>query len=83
MMAPGRVRHPNGDIEKAVPYAEALGWTVRLSKHGHAWGRLFCPHASRDGCIVGVYSTPKNPDNHARHIRNQVDKCRHPDENDD
>lgn len=81
-MASGRVRHPNADIEKAVQYAEAQGWTVRLSKKGQAWGRLFCPHASREGCIIGVYSTPKNPDNHARHIRNQVDKCSHPDESD-
>jgi hypothetical protein len=52
-----RSRHPDQHIERAIQYAEALGWRVALS-NGHAWGRLFCPHASRGGCIVSVWSTP-------------------------
>lgn len=48
-----------------------------MLSNGHAWGRLFCPQSSRDGCSISVWSTPKNPENHARHIRNRVDACPH------
>jgi len=75
-MSRNRPRHADAEIEKAVQYAEQLGWVVMLSK-GHAWGRLLCPKSSREGCIVGVYSTPKNAGNHARQIRSAVDKCPH------
>lgn len=71
-----RPRHPNKHIESAVRYAEALGWSYVKSK-GHAWGRLFCPAGDRDGCIVSVWSTPRVPENHARHIRREVDRCPH------
>src|SRR5881227_3578283 len=37
-----RPRHPNKEIEAAVRYAEARGWTLTPAK-GHAWGRLRCP----------------------------------------
>jgi hypothetical protein len=72
----GRPRHPNKHIEKAIGYAEALGWRVEMSK-GHAWGHLLCPLRARDGCIIAVWSTPRNPENHARHIRRDVDLCQH------
>ena len=69
-----RSRHPNKEVEAAVVYAESRGWTVR--KMGH-WGRLFCPHADREGCQVGVFSTPRDGDNHAKQIRRAVDRCPH------
>lgn len=75
-MPRSRPRHPKPEIERAVQYAEQLGWRVVLS-NGHAWGRLLCPFASREGCIVSVWSTPKSPGNHARHIRKVVDSCPH------
>lgn len=71
-----RPRHPDKDIERAVRYAESLNWRVLMS-HGHLWGQLFCPQSTRDGCKVGVYSTPRNPQNHARHIQRDVDLCPH------
>ncbi|HMP71533.1 MAG TPA: hypothetical protein PKA76_19460 [Pirellulaceae bacterium] len=71
-----RARHPNKHIEKAIRYAESLGWRVEVSG-GHAWGRLFCPQSSREGCIVSVWSTPRIPENHARHIWREVDLCPH------
>jgi hypothetical protein len=71
-----RPRHPNKHIEESVQYAESRGWRVEIS-NGHDWGRLFCPERSRDGHIVGVYSTPKNPENHAQRIRRNIDKCNH------
>lgn len=71
-----RPRHPDKEIEKAVRYAESLGWRVEISR-GHAWGRLFCPLATPDGCIINVYSTPRSGQNHARHIVKDVDHCPH------
>lgn len=75
-----RPRHPNKHIERAILYAESLGWWVEMSKRGHAWGHLLCPRSTREGCIIGIWSTPRNPENHARHIRRRVDTCPHRDE---
>jgi hypothetical protein len=75
-MPMSRSRHPKPPIEAAIRYAEQLGWRVVIS-NGHAWGRLFCPFASREGCIVSVWSTPKVPENHARQIRRVIDMCPH------
>ncbi len=71
-----RPRHANKEIERAVSYAESLGWRV-LPSNGHAWGHLYCPQSTREGCKVGVWSTPRNPENHARHIQREVDLCPH------
>jgi hypothetical protein len=72
----GRPKHPNKDIEAAVQYAESVGWSVKMS-NGHAWGRLLCPMSTREGCIISVWSTPKDPFAHARRIRRDVDMCPH------
>ncbi len=72
-----RSRHPSKEVEAAVAYAESLGWTVR--KMGH-WGRMFCPHADRDGYQVGVNGTPRDAGNHARQIIRAVDRCPHKEE---
>jgi len=74
-----RPRHPNKHIERAIQYAEALGWRVE-TPGSHAWGRLFCPYSTREGCIVSIWSTPRNPENHARHLRQRVDWCPHRDD---
>ncbi len=71
-----RPRHPNKHLEEAIAHAESLGWRVELS-NGHAWGRLLCPECSQEGCIISVWSTPRVPENHARHIRREVDQCPH------
>lgn len=71
-----RKPHPNKHIEGAVQYAESKGWIFRKGS-SHAWGVLKCPHGEREGCQVSVYSTPRVPENHAKHIRNAVDKCNH------
>jgi len=73
-----RSRHPDQHIERAIQYAESLGWRV-VSSNGHAWGRLFCPRSTREGCIISIWSTPRVGENHARHIRNKVDSCPHRD----
>ena len=71
-----RPRHPDKHIEQSIQYAESLGWRVLLSR-GHAWGHLYCPFSSRDGCKISVWSTPRVPENHARHVRREIDLCPH------
>lgn len=74
--AMARSRHPNKHIEEAVQHAESLGWRFELSP-GHAWGHLLCPLATREGCIVPVWSTPRNPEAHARTVLKRLGKCPH------
>lgn len=82
-MAMSRSRHPDKDIEKALAYAEDLGWIVTQGG-SHAWGRMKCPFQGRQGCQTSVHSTPRVPFNHARHLTRIVDTCPHfPIEEDD
>ena len=46
---------------------------------GHAWGRLYCVHHDRDGCMVSVWSTPRSAGYHARALVRAVDRCPHQD----
>ena len=69
-------RHPNKHIQAAISYAIENGWRL-VASNGHAFGILFCAHADRDGCQKSVWSTPRNPENHAKEIRRVVDRCPH------
>jgi len=68
--------HPNKHIRAAIKYAEERGWRVTASQ-GHYWGHLWCPLATRAGCVLGVFSTPRNPENHAKWLRKFIDRCPH------
>jgi len=74
-----RARHPKKEVEKALRHAEAQGWRIEVSG-SHAWGRMYCPYNDvecRCGefCIASIWSTPKNPGNHARQLKRVVDNC--------
>ena len=70
--------HPNKHIREAVDYALEHGWTLRKAgPRGHAWGRLYCPQGDRGGCQFSVFSTPRDPEAHARWLRRQVERCPH------
>ena len=76
-----RSKHPNKEIESAIKYAEERGWEHRESgDSSHAWGKLNCPLHTREGHHMSIYTTPKNPTNYAKLIRQRVDKCEHSDE---
>lgn len=74
-----RPRHPNKEIEAAVVYAEARGWSW-FKVNGHAWGKLYCGHHDREGCKIFIWSTPRNAQNHAKQIMREVDRCPHKEE---
>ncbi|NJD89218.1 MAG: hypothetical protein FIB05_14550 [Betaproteobacteria bacterium] len=74
-----RPRHPKKEVEEALRYAEARGWRIDVGG-SHAWGRMYCPANDpecRCGefCITSIWSTPKDPRNHARQLRRVVDNC--------
>jgi len=74
-----RSRHAKKEIEAVLVYAETHGWRIEPAS-GHAWERLYCPHNDHECrcgefCIISVWSTPKNPTNHARQLRRVVDHC--------
>ena len=74
-----RSRHPKKEVEEAIRYAEGHGWVITVGG-SHAWGKMYCPKndkACRCGefCITSIWSTPKNPSNHARGLRRVVDGC--------
>jgi hypothetical protein len=70
--------HTNKEIESAIQYAENNGWRYKATGNSaHAWGRLLCPLAERDGCGMSIYSTPRNNDVHAKQIRRKVNSCPH------
>ena len=73
-----RKTHPNKEIEKAICFAEDQDWRYKkVGGSAHAWGRLNCPKENREGCAMSVWSTPKNPENHAKQIVRNVKKCPH------
>lgn len=75
-----RRKHPKSEIEAALKHAEDKGWTIKVNKKGHAWGKMLCPfndETCRCGiyCIRSIWSTPKNANDHAENLRTAVDKC--------
>lgn len=73
-----RPKHPNKEIELSLRYAEAKGWRYQsVGGAAHAWGRMLCPLASREGHAMSIWSTPRVPEDHARQIKRNVDACEH------
>lgn len=70
-------KHSKKEIENALQYVESNGWTVEQTARGHRWGVARCGH----GCTVSIWSTPKNPGNHAKQIRRAVDRRPHQEDN--
>lgn len=82
-----RKRHPKPEIEAALRHAERYGWRITIGG-SHAWGRMACPRADAECrcgefCLTSVWSTPRNPGNHARQLRRVVDNCIRREEIDD
>jgi hypothetical protein len=65
--------HPNKHIREALKYAEERGWRFTKSR-AHAYGRIRCDFG-HSHCQMSIWSTPHNPENHARAIRKKVDAC--------
>lgn len=71
---PGRPRHPKKEVEEILELAETRGWLVESPRPGHPWGKATCRREGHD-CLVWIWSTPKDPANHAKQIRRAVNRC--------
>lgn len=68
-----------------------MGWTVEEAKgrSAHSWGYVLCPAnagaACRSGtfCRMSIWSTPRQPQNHARELLKKAQGCLMKDENHD
>lgn len=71
-------KHPNKHVREAIKQAEDNGWRFeKAAARAHIFGKLFCPYGRRAGCRINVYSTPGNPEEHARQILRRVQSCPH------
>ena len=69
------VNHPNKHIQDALNFARDHGWIIKKAgSRAHAWGIIHCQYGHRD-CRMSVWSTPRNPENHAKAIRLKVIRC--------
>lgn len=74
--------HKNKEIAAAIQEALNQGWAFsKSSASAHAFGVLLCPEHSRLGCRKSVLSTPRNPENHAKQIRDAIKQCSHSEDN--
>ena len=72
-----RTRHPKKEVEAILAYAEEVGWTVTPTASGHHWGHMRCSEASRSGCQVSIWSTPRNSGDHAKQLVRALKRCGH------
>jgi len=74
-----RKKHTSKEIEGVLQELEKLGWNLIEGK-GHCWGILRCPANDQDCrcgefCQMSVWSTPKNPQQHAKKLRQKALAC--------
>lgn len=68
-------KHPNKHIRDAIEYAVSHGWHfVDSGKSSHAFCRLKCTFGHTEH-QMSVWSTPKNPEIHAKQILHKINQC--------
>ena len=82
-----RKTHKSKEIEAVLEELEALGWTI-VEGRGHAWGLLRCPANSKECrcgefCQMSIWSTPKDPERHAKKLKRKALACAKLDEEDE
>lgn len=68
--------HPNKHIQAALNYALVKGWYfVPGGKSSHCFGRIRCGLSTHRDHMMSIWSTPGNPENHAKQIIRMVERC--------
>lgn len=77
-----RKKHKIKEIEDVLQYAQTNGWIIEVHNRSksHAWGVMKCLQNNTSCwngiyCTTSIWSTPKNPQNHAKQLKKIVDKC--------
>ena len=69
-------KHPNKDIRAAIELAVQRGWqVVEPGMSAHCFCKLRCGIAGHTEHSISVWSTPRNPANHAKRIQKIVQDC--------
>ncbi|QEY24794.1 hypothetical protein [Neisseria animalis] len=70
------MKHPDKHIQAAIEYALQHGWQlVKSGSSSHAFCRLKCIYKHSEH-QMSVWSTPQNPENHAKQIIRKADQCK-------
>lgn len=68
-------KHPNKSIQAALEYAKKHGWEIVPSgRSAHSFCRLRCKQGHTEH-QMSIWSTPRNPENHAKQILRKVKEC--------
>lgn len=68
-------KHPNKSIQAALEYAKKHGWEiVPYGRSAHSFCRLRCKQGHTEH-QMSIWSTPRNPENHAKQILRKVKEC--------
>lgn len=68
--------HPNKHIHAAIEYAISKGWHfVGGGSSSHCFGRIRCGIPAHQEHMMSIWSTPRNPENHAAQIVRRVEPC--------
>ncbi|WAT01628.1 hypothetical protein O1V66_02355 [Rouxiella chamberiensis] len=68
--------HPNKHIQSALDYAVKQGWIiVKAGKSSHTFCKIRCGISGHTEHMKSIWSTPRNPENFARQIRQKIDDC--------
>ncbi|WP_126462697.1 hypothetical protein [Providencia rustigianii] len=63
-------------MQQAIEYAELQGWFIVMGSHSsHCYAKLRCGIEGHQDHMLSIWSTPRNPENHAKQIKRMVDKC--------
>ena len=68
---------PRRRLRKHLPMRKPLGGRLCPPRPDTVWGYMRCCEASRSGCEASVWSTPRNPGNHAKQLRRAIERCPH------
>jgi hypothetical protein len=68
--------HPNKHIQAAIEYAVLKGWViVEAGGSGHPFAKLRCGIHGHTDHKMSIWSTPRDPETHAKQIIRMVNRC--------
>ncbi|MCX8957861.1 hypothetical protein EHW66_07445 [Erwinia psidii] len=69
-------KHRNRQIQQAIEFAMEHGWILIVAgKSAHCFAKLRCGVAGHLEHTISIWSTPGNPENHAKQIVRKVRQC--------
>lgn len=72
-------KHPNKHIQEAIDYAVSKGWVIVVAgRAAHCYAKIRCGIAGHREHMMSIWSTPGNPEHHAKQIRRMIDRCSPP-----